>query len=166
MTKEERTRLWWEFAQSIGDALAHDDISAEVHEGLCKMLENILPDPEMAPDYYRRRITDAAFALMPDDILPPRRLNRDEPWIADIFNGLGEDVGRILKDDKTPLKVRQALIDFVEKMDARARELDPERRIAYQAQMLFPLTLDVVNDGSDDDDEQEGELWPQSVAIM
>jgi hypothetical protein len=169
ISKEERTRLWWEFAQNIGDALEHEDISGEVHEGLCDMLDNFLPEPERAAERYRRRIPDAALTLMPDDLTPPPRLKRDEPWLTDIFNELGESVCRILKDDRTPEKVRKVLIDFMSEFDRLAQAADPERYRRDHAQMMFPLTLDILNDRGDDaeDDDEGGDaIAPQHDAVM
>ena len=168
LSKEERTRLWWEFAQNIGDALAHDDISGEVHEGLCEMLENFMPWPMRSPEYYRGLLPGVALALMPDDVMSPRRLERDESWLTDIFNDLGENVMRILKDDKTPDKVRAALTNFIVESDSLARTADPERYRYHHAHMMFPLVLDILNDRGDDEEEDEGgdAISPQCDAVM
>jgi hypothetical protein len=138
----------------------------DIAEEICSMLDGFVPAPESCSDHFRRLIPDVAFALMPDDVVPPRRLIRDEPSLTDIFNEIGENISHILKDDRTPDKVRVAIIDFAVRMDVQSQVADAMRYRFYHAQMMLPLALDILNDEDGEDEESATDAELSAAAVM
>lgn len=151
MTTEERRQNWQQFARSSEELLAHPETPVNLFETIARFLEAIVIEGE-APAYFRWRLE-----AMPDVIDPgsaPRRRSLDWTGLEDEAMEFGDALGRILADEMTPQRVREACEDFSARLAEWASRADPEAGKQHYCRLMLPGLLILAAGNTEAPDEQ------------